>query len=54
MTRLFILKASLMGAGGVVGLVGMALGRRWPVWVAVALLGGAFVLRFAARGRRES
>lgn len=49
MTRLFIYKAWLGGAGLVVGLAGMALGQRWLVWVAVALLGVAFTLRFAER-----
>ncbi|HVH09528.1 MAG TPA: hypothetical protein VM736_07005 [Gemmatimonadales bacterium] len=53
MTRLFVLKAALMGVGGAVGVVGMALERRWAVWLAVALLGGAFVVRFAERGRRD-
>ena len=42
-----------MGVGGAVGVVGMALERRWAVWLAVALLGGAFVVRFAERGRRD-
>ena len=49
MTRVFSYKAWLGGAGLVVGLVGMALDQRWLVWVAVALLGVAFTLRFAER-----
>lgn len=49
MTRVFIYKAWLGGAGLVVGLVGMALAQRWMVWVAVALLGVAFALRLAER-----
>lgn len=49
MTRLFVWKAALAGAGLVVGLAGMALAVRWLVWIAVGLAGGAFVLRFAQR-----
>jgi hypothetical protein len=43
------LKAWLGGLGLVVGLVGIALEIRWIVWVAVALLGAAFLLRFVKR-----
>jgi len=46
-TRFFAHKAWLGGAGLAIGLVGMALGWRWLVWVAVGLLVAAFVLRFA-------
>jgi hypothetical protein len=53
MTRLFVWKAALAGAGLVVGLAGMALAVRWLVWIAVGLVGGAFVLRFAARRTGE-
>lgn len=49
MTRLFVWKAGLAGAGLVIGLAGMALAVRWLVWIAVALVAGAFVLRFAER-----
>ena len=54
MTRFFAHKAWLGGAGVVVGLLGMSLGRRWAVWVAVALLGASFLLRFAERTRSPS
>jgi hypothetical protein len=49
MTRLFVLKAAVAGAGLVVGVAGMALALRWLVWIALGLVGGAFVLRFAER-----
>lgn len=49
MTRLFVWKAVLAGAGLLVGLAGMALAARWLVWIAIGLAGGAFVLRFAER-----
>jgi hypothetical protein len=49
MTRYFVTKAWLGGAGLVMGLFGMAFGERWLVWGAVALLAGAFALRFAER-----
>jgi hypothetical protein len=54
MTRFFTLKAWLTGVGALVGLGGIAVGWRWPVWVAVGLLGGAFLLRFAEREGRAS
>ena len=50
MTRFFALKAWLGGAGLAVGLAGLAVGWRWLVWTAVALLGAAFALRFVERG----
>lgn len=49
MTRLLVWKAALAGVGLVVGLAGMALALRWLVWIAVGLVAGAFVLRFAER-----
>ena len=52
MTRPFVLKAWLTGVGAATGLAGIALGTRWPVWVAVGLLAGAFLVRFAERGNR--
>ena len=45
----FVLKAAFGGAGLGVGLLGMALEARWLVWIAVGLLGVAFLLRFAGR-----
>ncbi len=50
MSRFFTLKAWLSGTGLAVGLAGMAVGWRWLVWTAVALLGIAFALRVAERG----
>ena len=47
--RLFAIKAWLGGAGLMVGLVGMAIAQRWLVWVAVGLMGVAFLLRFAEK-----
>ena len=55
MTRSFVAKACLAGAGLAVGIAGMATRQRWLVWIAVGLLSVAFVLRFAegqAGGRR--
>lgn len=49
MTRFFQLKAWLGGVGVGIGLVGIAIDVRWLVWVAVGLLSGAFLLRFAER-----
>jgi len=48
-TRGFLAKAWLSGAGLVAGLVGMAFEWRWLVYLAVALLAVAFLLRFAER-----
>ena len=49
MTKLFLAKAWLGGAGLVAGLVGMALEWRWLVYLSVGLLVVAFLLRFAER-----
>lgn len=43
------LKAWAYGLGLTVAIVGMALGQRWLVWVAVGLLAVAFLLRFLTR-----
>jgi hypothetical protein len=51
MSRFFVAKAWLGGLGVSVGLVGMVWEWRALVWVAVALLGAAFLLRFAERPR---
>jgi len=48
-TRLFVAKAWLGGAGVLVCAIGMAVGQRWLVWSAVGLLAPAFLLRFAER-----
>jgi hypothetical protein len=47
--RRFAVKAWLGGVGLAVGLVGLAIERRWLVWIAVGLLSGAFLLRFGDR-----
>jgi hypothetical protein len=49
-TRFFAYKAWLSGTALVTGLFGIAIAQRWLVWVAVGLLGVAFMLRFAERG----
>ncbi len=49
MTRFFVQKAWLAGTGLVAGLVGIAIERRWLVWVAVGLLSVAVVLRVIER-----
>ena len=49
MTKVFAAKAWLGGTAMVAGLVGMAFEWRWLVFVAVAMLGVAFLLRFAER-----
>ena len=49
MTRAFVFKAWLGGAGLVTGLFGIAMAQRWMVWLAVAALAVAFTLRFAER-----
>jgi len=48
-TRLFVAKAWLSGAGVLVCAIGMAIGQRWLVWSAVGLLAPAFLLRSAER-----
>ena len=48
---MFVLKAWCGGLGLAAGLAGMALERRWLVWLAVGFLTVAFLLRFAARPR---
>jgi hypothetical protein len=52
-SRFFVLKAWLGGAGAAVGLAGMATDHRWLVEIAVGLLAVAFLLRFGER-RKES
>ena len=47
--RLFAVKAWLGGIGLAAGLIGIAIERRWLVWMAVGLLSGAFLLRFGER-----
>ena len=47
--RPFAVKAWLGGVGLGVGLVGIAIEGRWLVWIAVGLLSGAFLVRFAER-----
>jgi hypothetical protein len=47
MTRVFWLKAGTAAAALCVGLAGMATGAHWLVWMAVGLMSGAFLLRFA-------
>jgi len=51
----FAAKAWLGDSGLAVGLLGMATEHRWAVWIAVGLMGSAFLLRFAdetSRGPR--
>ena len=48
----FTVKAWCGGLGLAAGLAGMAFERRWLVWLAVSLLGAAFLLRFAHRSDR--
>ena len=43
----FAAKAWLGGSGLAVGLLGIATQHRWAVWIAVGLMGAAFLLRFA-------
>lgn len=56
MSRFFVQKAWLGGAGLIVGLIGMATARNWLVWIAIALVSMAFLLRLIERsawGRTE-
>jgi hypothetical protein len=48
-TRAFVVKAWLGGAGLLAGLVGMASDRHWLVRIAIVLLAAAFLARFAER-----
>ncbi|HJQ64830.1 MAG TPA: hypothetical protein VJ816_00565 [Gemmatimonadales bacterium] len=50
----FVLKAWCGGIGLGAGIVGIALEQRWLVWVAMILLGAAFLLRFARRSRPDA
>ena len=54
MTRVFVIKAWLAGAGLALGIVGMASERHWLVRIAVALLGAAFLMRFVERRKPAS
>jgi hypothetical protein len=49
MTRFFVAKAWLGGAGLALGLAGMVFETGWLVWLAIALLGTAFLLRYGER-----
>lgn len=49
MSRTTWVKASVAAVGLAVGIGGMALERRWLVWVGVALLGVVFALRLVER-----
>lgn len=51
MARLFWVKASLAAAGTGAGLYGMLTESPTLVWVAIALVGVAFGLRFVKTGR---
>lgn len=51
---LHTMKTGAMGLGLIVGLFGMALALRWLVWVAMALLGVAFLLRFFQRPKADA
>jgi len=52
-SRFFVPKAWLGGAGLVIGLAGMAIDRRWLVEIGAGLLAVAFLLRFGER-RKQS
>lgn len=41
-------RVRLFMGGGVLGLVGIATERSWLIWVALAVLGVGFALRFSA------
>jgi len=47
--RALQLKVWTAAGGFITGLAGMAVDRRWLVWVGVGLLGAAFLLRFVGR-----
>lgn len=52
MNRWVVAKACLGGVGLAAGIAGMALGWRWLVWSALALLVAAFVIRLVERRTR--
>lgn len=54
MSRWVLVKGVLGGAGFAAGLTGMVLNYRPVVWVGVALLGAAFLVRFLERREREA
>jgi hypothetical protein len=45
------LKQTLGLAGLLVSLLGIALNRRWVIWIAIALLASSLLLRLAQRHR---
>lgn len=47
--RFFVVKAWLGGVGLALGLAGVALDRGWVIWIGIALLATAFLLRFGDR-----
>ncbi len=49
MSRFFVVKAWIAGAGFALGLAGMITERRWLVAMAVGFLAVAFLLRFGER-----
>ncbi|HEX9703847.1 MAG TPA: hypothetical protein VGA20_01190 [Gemmatimonadales bacterium] len=49
MTRFFLAKAWLAGAGLALGLMGIVVETRWLVWLAIILLVAAVLLRFGER-----
>ena len=53
-TRWVLVKGVLGGAGLAAGLTGMVLDYRPVVWVGVALLGAAFLVRFIEGREREA
>jgi hypothetical protein len=52
--KAFTAKAALGGVGFVVGLAGMALELRWLIWVGMAFLVAAFLLRFIKRPQGDA
>ena len=53
MSRFFVLKAWVGGAGFAIGVAGMVTERRWLVAMAVGFLAVAFLIRFAERPGRQ-
>ena len=47
--RLVAWKVRLFALGAALALGGMALSLRWPIWVALALLGTGLALRFVGK-----